>query len=346
MRSKVFVTIIAVCLLALLFSCNRGGLRSTRKLLIYTPHGQDLLRDFITRYQAEHKDVEVQFLDMGAREILERVRAERNRPQADLWWGAAHTTFQTASEENLLATYRPTWADKVPGSSRDNQDRWYGTYQTPEVIVYNSDAVKPEEAPKDWDDVLDPKWRDKVLIRNPNPSDSMRAIFGAMIWRFYKDSGSPDKGYDWLRRLDANVHEYTADGTLLMQKLVRREGLISLWNLPDVWIHKEQKRFPIGYVFPASGTPVITDGIAVVRGALNEEEAKRFYEFVTTPESLTLAAKKYYRIPVRTDIDRNQLPAWMNERVNEMPLDWDLLRKQSSDWLRYWDTEIRGRSKK
>jgi hypothetical protein len=36
----------------------------------------------------------------------------------------------------------------------------------------------------------------------------------------------------------------------------------------------------------------------------------------------------------------------MNERVNEMPLDWELLRKQSNDWLRYWDTEIRGRSKK
>ena len=136
----------------------------------------------------------MQFLDMGSREILERVRAERNRPQADIWWGAAHTTFQTAAEENLLASYRPTWADSVPGTSRDQQDRWYGTYQTPEVIVYNSDAVKPEDAPKDWDDVLDPKWRDKVLIRNPNPSDSMRAIFGAMIWRFYKDTGSPEQG--------------------------------------------------------------------------------------------------------------------------------------------------------
>jgi iron(III) transport system substrate-binding protein len=245
-----------------------------------------------------------------------------------------------------LATYRPTWADKVPAGSRDSQDRWYGTYQTPEVIVYNSDAVKPEEAPQDWDDVLDPKWRDKILIRNPNPSDSMRAIFGAMIWRFYKDTGSPEKGYDWLRQLDANVHEYTADGTLMMQKLVRREGVVSLWNLPDVWIYKEQKSFPIGYVFPRSGAPVITDGIAVVRGSPNEEEAKRFYEFVTTPESLVLAAKKYYRMPVRSDIDRTQLPGWMNERVNEMPLDWDVLRNQSSEWLRYWDTEIRGRSKK
>ena len=166
-----------------------------------------------------------------------------------------------------------------------------------------------------------------------------------MIWRFYKDTGSPDKGYDWLRRLDANVHEYTADGTLLMQKLVRREGLVTLWNLPDVWIYKEQKGFPIGYNFPASGTPVITDGIAIVHGAQHEAEAKRFYEFVTTSESLVIAAKKYYRIPVRNDIDRSQLPAWMNERVNAMPLDWNVLRKQSGEWLRYWDTEIRDHNK-
>jgi len=346
MRVKFHLLIIAICVSALLVSCNRSAGPTARKLLIYTPHGQDLLRDFVARYQAVHPEVEVQFLDMGAREVLERIRAERNRPQADLWWGAAHTTFQTAAEENLLSPYRPTWADKVSSTSRDPQDRWFGTYQTPEVIVYNSDAVKPEDAPKDWDDVLDPKWRDKILIRNPNPSDSMRAIFGSMIWRFYKDTGTPEAGYDWLRRLDANVHEYTADGTLLMQKLVRREGVISLWNLPDVWIYKEQKGFPIGYVFPTSGTPVITDGIAIVRGGANEEEAKRFYEFVTTPESLTLAARKYYRIPLRNDLDRSQLPAWMNEPVNEMPLDWELLRKHSGDWLRYWDTDIRGRSKK
>jgi iron(III) transport system substrate-binding protein len=346
MRAKLYASIVVVFISALLFSCNRPGSQSSRKLLIYTPHGQDMLREFVAQYKSVHPDVDVQFLDMGSREVLERVRAERNRPQADLWWGAAHTTFQTAADENLLAPYRPTWADKIPKTSRDDQDRWYGTYQTPEVIVYNSDAVKAEEAPRDWDDVLDPKWRDRVLIRNPNPSDSMRAIFAAMIWRFYKDTGSPDKGYDWLRRLDANVHEYTADGTILMQKLVRREGLISLWNLPDVWIYKEQKGFPIGYVFPRSGTPIITEGIAVVHGAPHEEEARRFYEFVTTPESLVLSAKKYYRIPIRTDLDRTQLPAWMNERVTEMPLDWDVLRKQTNEWLRYWDTEIRGRNKK
>jgi len=327
-------------------SCHQGSGPAQQRLLIYTPHGQDLLRDFIGRYQQQYGPVDIQFLDMGSREILERVRAERNRPQADLWWGASHITFLTAAEEGLLAPYRPSWSAKVPATSHEKGDLWYSVYQTPEVIVYNSDAVPAAAAPRDWDDVLDPKWRDKVLIRNPNPSDSMRVIFGAMILRFYSASGSPEGGYDWLRRLDANVHEYTADGTLLMQKLARREGLISLWDLPDVRLYKEQKGMPLGYSIPASGTPIVNEGIAILRGAPNEAEAQKFYEFVTTQGSLIHAAQHYYRIPLRTDLDRAQLPSWMNEPFPSLNLDWDLLRKDGAEWLRYWDTEIRGRAHK
>jgi len=336
--------LILLCFSPLLVSCNRSSGPSQRKLLIYTPHGQDLLRDFVARYKSQNPEADIQFLDMGSQEILTRVRAERNRPQADLWWGAAQTTFQTAAEENLLAPYKPSWADKVTTTERDPNDLWYGTYETPEVIVYNSDAVSSQDAPRDWDDVLNEKWHDKVLIRSPYPSDTMRVIFGAMIWRFYKDTGSPEKGYDWLRKLEANVHEYTPDGTLLMQKLARREGLVTLWDLPDVRIYQE-KKLPVAYVMPASGTPVITDAIAIIRGAPNEAEASRFYEFVTTPESLIHAAKTYFRIPVRSDLDRTQLPDWMNQPFARMDLDWNVLRKQSGDWMRYWDTEIRGRGK-
>src|SRR5689334_4876435 len=263
MRLKLFSLACAILAIALLLSCRPGSGNKSR-LLIYTPHGQDLLKDFVTRYKQQHPDADVQFLDMGSRDILERVRVEKNRPQADLWWGASHTTFQTAADENLLLEFRPTWADKIPETARDPKDRWFGTYETPQVIAYNSDAVSAHDAPRDWDDVLDPKWRDKVLIRNPNPSDTMRAIFGAMILRFYKDTNSPAGGYDWLRKLDANGHEHTADGTLLMQKLARREGRSTRWDMPDVRLCREEKSLPVAYNGPASGTPGIIDGIASI----------------------------------------------------------------------------------
>src|SRR5687767_11526553 len=100
------------------FGSCRPAVNAGRRLLIYTPHGQALLKDFIARYKERYPDADVQFLDMGSRQVLERVTVERNRPQADLWWGASHTTFQTAADENLLAQFRPSWADKVPASDR------------------------------------------------------------------------------------------------------------------------------------------------------------------------------------------------------------------------------------
>src|SRR5688572_30866962 len=127
MRRTYFLALLA---LALLVSCRSGTNNSGQgRLLVYTPHGQDILKDFIARYKQTYPDADVQFLDMGSREVLERVRVERNRPQADLWWGASHTTFQTAAEENLLQEFRPTWADETPATSRDASDRWYGTYE-------------------------------------------------------------------------------------------------------------------------------------------------------------------------------------------------------------------------
>src|SRR5713101_6650622 len=105
-RSRfIAATLLAIALAAICLECGPARSKQERSLLIYTPHGRDLLHDFAARYRQASPDVNVQFLDMGSREILERVRTERNRPQADLWWGAAHTTFQTAAEENLLAAY-------------------------------------------------------------------------------------------------------------------------------------------------------------------------------------------------------------------------------------------------
>ena len=56
-----------------MLSC-RPGASSSSRLLVYTPHGQDLLRDFIARYKERYPDADIQFLDLGSREVLERVR--------------------------------------------------------------------------------------------------------------------------------------------------------------------------------------------------------------------------------------------------------------------------------
>jgi iron(III) transport system substrate-binding protein len=333
-------------LLTFLAACGGGDGRTV--LTIYSPHGKELLEYYEQQFEQANPTIDVQWVDMGSQEVLDRLRAESANPQADLWFGAPAEMFERAARESLLAPYRPTWADAVPDEARDPQDRWYGTYLTPEVIAYNTEAVSAAEAPTDWDDVLDPKWKGKVLIRDPIASGSMRAIFGAQIARSIRETGSPEAGYAWLRRLDANTKEYTLNPTILYQKLGRQEGVISLYNMPDIATLKQRFNIPVTYVIPKSGTPVLVDAIAVVRGSKQADAAQRYYEFVTTPHALIVAADKFLRIPARTDIPSDSLPGWIRdarEEITPMPLDRQLLAEHLDEWMKYWDANIRNRSR-
>jgi iron(III) transport system substrate-binding protein len=266
-----------------------------------------------------------------------------------VWFGAPAEIFERAAKEELLQPYRPTWASAVPDEARDPKDLWYGTYLTPEVIAYNSEAVTDAEAPKDWDDVLDPRWRGKIVIRDPIASGTMRAIFGAIIARELARTGSTRAGYDWLLRLDANTKEYTLNPTILYQKLGRQEGLVTLYNMPDMATLQQRTKIPVKWVVPASGTPVLVEGIAIVKGAKHPEVAKRFYEFVTTQQALRTAANDFLRIPARTDLPADSLPAWIRDAkrtMKTMPVDRQLLADSLDVWMRYWDANIRNRGKR
>lgn len=318
-------------------------------LTVYSPHGKDLLGYFEKGFETAHPDIDVQWVDMGSQEVLDRIRAEAANPQADLWFGAPAEAFDRATKENLLTPYIPTWSNAVSVEGRDSGDHWYGTYLTPEVIGYNTEAVTREEAPKDWDDVLDPKWKGKVLIRDPIASGTMRAIFGAIMARSMAQTGSPEAGYAWLRKLDANTREYTLNPTLLYQKLGRQEGVITLWDMPDIATLKQRLKIPVDYIIPSSGTPLLVDGIAIVRGVKHPKEAKLYYEFVTTPEALKAAAEQFLRIPARTDIPQSDLPKWIQEanaKIKPMAVDRKLMAKHLNEWMKYWDSNIRNTERK
>jgi len=321
-----------------------------RQIIIYSPHGKELLEDFASRFERANLGVNVEWLDMGSQNVLDRLRSEKANPQADIWWGAPSPLFMQAAAEGLLESYRPTWAAQIDSSHHDPQDRWYGTYLTPEVIMFNTEKLTAAAAPQDWDELLAPKWRGRISIREPLPSGTMRAIFFAMIYRLYGEKNSPAAGFDWLRRLDANTKSYPGDQSLFYLALARGEADLAPWNLPDVLLRREKDNYPFDYVVPRSGTPMVPEGLALVaRQQKNDQRlalAKKFYAFVTTAESFIHAAQQYYRIPTRRDLDFSQIrPEFNPAQYKAMPIDWQLFADSSAIWMQFWDQNIRNKGR-
>jgi iron(III) transport system substrate-binding protein len=317
------------------------------QLVIYSPHGRDLLTVIQRHFEALHPDVAVRWLDMGSQEVYDRLRSERANPQADVWFGGPATIFALGAADSLLEPSRPSWAEAIAPHARGPGDRYWAVYETPAVIVYAERAVPAREAPGDWDDLLDPRWKGRLLIRDPLASGTMRAVWGMIIERGLKQTGDTAAGFQWLRRLDAQTKEYVLNGPLLDQKIVREEGLVTIWDLPDILLSRRDG-LPLGYVFPKSGTPVIEDAIGVVRNARHPALAQAFVEWVGSVEAQLLAAREVYRLPARLDLPVDSLPAWAREVQGAMKVaavDWDLLAAQGDGWMRYWDEHIRGQGK-
>lgn len=327
----------------LLAGCGDGRV----PLTMYSPHGRDHLTLLEVEYERLRPDVDVRWLDLGSQEILDRLRLERVNPQADLWFGGPTTLFERGIRDSLLAPYRPSWAGRVDVGGVGPDDLYYPVYRTPTVIAYNRDAVPDSLVPRDWDEVLDPRWRDKVLIRDPVASGTMRAIWGLILQRGLRATGDTAAGMAWLRRLDGQTRTYALSPALLDAKLARQEGLVTLWDLPDILI-SQSKGMPFGYVFPRSGTAVIDDAIALVCNAKHPEEAKAFIEWVGGIEAQLLAAERVFRLPARHDLPSDRVPAWVAEVERSMvvePMDWALLAREGANWMGYWDQHVRGTGK-
>ncbi|HUO51556.1 MAG TPA: substrate-binding domain-containing protein, partial [Gemmatimonadaceae bacterium] len=103
MRSRA----LAVAALLAVAACGGGDKRTV--LTVYSPHAKDLLQYYERAFEQAHPDIDVQWVDMGSQDVIDRLRSEKANPQADVWFGAPADIFDRAAAESLLAAYRPTW---------------------------------------------------------------------------------------------------------------------------------------------------------------------------------------------------------------------------------------------
>ena len=332
----------ALALAALVGACGGDG---RTPLVVYSPHGPDLLQAFETRFEAANPGVDVQWVDMGSQEVLDRLRSEKANPQADVWFGAPTPLFRQAADAGLLAPSSPAWGAQLREHS-DPQGRYWGVYLTPEVIAYNSQAVDSADAPRDWDDVLDPRWRGQVLIRDPLASGTMRTIFGMVMERSLRATGDTAAGWQWLRRLDA------ADARVRAQPHP---------PLPEAGAPGGAGH-PLGHARhrAAQGQDGLPHRLHLPRqrdapGARRHRRragrapprARPAASWTSSAASaaLLLAARDFYRLPARADLPTDSLPPVLRRARAELtpePMDWQLLQTRGPEWMRYWDEHVRG----
>ncbi|MEF9984082.1 MAG: extracellular solute-binding protein [Oscillospiraceae bacterium] len=310
------------------------------KLVIYSTHPESLLQLVADEFTKE-TNVKVEFINLKG-ELADRVRAEKANPQADIMYGGASSLFMDMAKEDVFASTTPTWASELDPMFKDANGNWYGTIQTPVMMFYNKDMLTAEQAPKDWSDLAKEEYKGMIVSRD-TVSSSIRATLMSLIYQYQKD-GKVDEAWTYLSALDKNMKNYYNSGSMQFQAVGKKEAAISFAVLSAITQNQTKNEMPLEIIDAASGSVVITDGVAAIKNAPHPNAAEAFVEFAGSAKIQALLANTENRIPT-LKAALTDSPEWMKKEYKVMDVDWSVIAENQNEWLQKFDTEIRDTSK-
>ncbi len=268
----------------------------SNKLTLYSPHPAETI-NFIVKEFKEKTGIEVEVVAAGTGELLKRVQSEEGNPLGDVLWGGGAESL--ASYTDFFEGYKSTQIDAIDPSYYDKDYKWIGESPLPMVIMYNTNLVDEASAPTSWEDILKPEFKGKIAMADPAKSGSAYTILATTVQAFGKDTAGWDFAKNFYNNLDgkvlsssSSVYKGVADGEYAVGLTLEKEAIKYVLN-----------GAPVKIVYPSEGTSAVPDGVAIIKDAVNMENAKVFVDFVLSKETQEIMAKNLSRRSIRNDVD-------------------------------------------
>ncbi|MEC0229460.1 ABC transporter substrate-binding protein [Paenibacillus alba] len=273
----------------------------SKKLVVYAALNEDDIVQIKKKFQ-EDTGIDIEYIRLnGAGDASTRIQAEKANPQADIFVGGSVEFYEPLAQQGLLEKYSSPNAKDIDAKFNDPKGFWQGWYMGVLGIVLNKDRFQKELAPKGvkepatWDDLLDPNYKGLFLTSNPATAGGGYIFIADQLFRL-----GEDKGWDYLKKLNANVHHYTpaaGDGITLT---ATGEFVAAMSWAHDI-VKSAKKGYPIKVIVPEQ-TAFEIGGVGVVKGGANTENAKKFVDWLLTKPVGEMNTQMSNRYSVRKDV--------------------------------------------
>jgi iron(III) transport system substrate-binding protein len=254
-----------------------------------------------TRKFTETTGVKADVVRLSSGEALARVKAGKDSPEFDVWYGGPADGYSAAGVDGLLEPYVSANAAAIPAAYKDATGLWTGVYVGALGLCSNTKvlAEKGVPVPQSWADLLNPKLAKEIGIAHPATSGT---AYTALWTQVLLAGGDQAKALDYMRKLHPNVLQYTKSGAAPAQMAARGEVAVGVIFSHDC-VATIEAGFPdLRVSFPAEGTGYETGGVALVKGAKNPVSGKKFIDWALTPAAQEIGpAVKAYQFPTHPD---------------------------------------------
>jgi iron(III) transport system substrate-binding protein len=248
------------------------------KVVWYTSVDLKLSEQIGKAFEAKYPGISCKVERTGAERILQRIAQEytANVHAVDVVNSSDASHLVYWKDQGILAPYVPEDVAKFYPDEHKDPDGTYASFRVFLcVIAYNTNLVKKEEAPKSFADLLDPKWKGKIVKAHPGYSGTIMTATYQM---------SRDLGWEYLEKLaQQNVLQVQSAADppkkiALGERAIQADGV-------EYLIHQERESGqPVEPVYATEGTPLIIGPNGLFKAAPNPNAARLFQSFSFSPE--------------------------------------------------------------
>lgn len=269
--------VLALMLAVVCVSCRRKPER--QEVVLYCSVDQGIAEPIVAAFERQTGVEVLARYDTEASKtvgLVQRIRAEARAPAADVFWSSEVFHTIRLAREGLLTPYRGTGTRDWPAPFYDANGLWHGFALRARVIGYNSDRVSAEEAPKTLEEVLDPKWKGRLVMASPAFGTT-----GGDVASWFAHYG-PDRAREILRQLKANKVRIVAGNSTAVRMVGTGQADICFTDTDDVYA-AQRNDWPVALHFldqAGEGALTIPNTAALIKGGPHPETAGRLMAFL------------------------------------------------------------------
>jgi iron(III) transport system substrate-binding protein len=291
---------------------HRASAQQNRNVVVYTA-GPEPVRALIPLFR-QRTGLEMQVVAAGSGELLQRVRAESQRPLGDALVSVAASTIESAP--NLFEPHTPPDYDKVMAEMKLSP-RWLPFSAVGEtVIAVNTRLVPEADTPSSWTHLADPRWRGRIAYAGTDRSGSAYTQLLTLLHIFGNDAG-----WALFERILPNLI-ITGSSSAVAQGVGAGEYALAM-TLEDNALRLIEGGAPVRIVYPSEGVTMLPDAMALIARGPNPQGGRAVLDFILTAEAQAILVQQLGRRPVRTDVPGpSRLPPISELRVRNFPMEW------------------------
>jgi iron(III) transport system substrate-binding protein len=251
------------------------------KVVFYTAMDVEVAAKLGTAFEAKYPGISAQVERSGAERIFQRVEQEysANIHAVDAIDSSDVSHLLYWKREGLLAQYQPEDVARWPAGARDPDGCYATNRATLSVVGYNTKLVTAAEAPKSYADLLDPKWKGKIVKAHPGYSGNvMTATFEL----------SHALGWDYLKKLGQQQIMQVQSSTEPPKKLALGERPLMFDGNEYNALLVKRRGAPVEIIYPSEGTPLVGGSAGVMKDAPHPNAGRLFISYLFSREGQQL----------------------------------------------------------